>query len=556
MSREPIKVLLVEDDPGDALLIEETLITAGASEILLESAERLSAGVERLAKGDIDLVLLDLGLPDSQGLPTLAGIHSQAPEVPILVLTGHSDEASGIEAVRRGAQDYLIKGEADERVLVRSIRYAIERKRAENRIVRQSALLAAMNAVSKEALNGENEEDIASVFLRMAQKMTGSEFGFVSELSQTGSADTIAIRHRGGEDGTIPKSDSVAMAEDMAISGIWGSAFKTGDSLIVNDPASYPDSIGVAEGHPALTSFLGIPLRRGGQTVGMIGLANKQGGYEEADQQDVKALSRAFLEALYRKRAEDEVRSHRERLEQRVQERTDELTRLNEQLSREIGDRVRAEQEARASLKEKEALLQEVHHRVKNNLQLICSLLDLQQSRIDDPRTRGFLKDSEERVKSMALIHEQLYKSNDLSRIDFSAYLDHLTKALSASHRTNGNGVTISVVSDRVYLGVDTALPCGLIINELVSNCLKHAFHKDQQGHIRVEFRRNQPTGYVLVVADNGKGLPEEWEHASSESLGLKLVRRLMASLRGSINVRSDEGAEFTIMLNERKKGR
>ena len=555
MSIEPINVLLVEDDPGDVLLIKENLALARASGMILEFAERLSSGVDRLAKGNIDLVLLDLGLPDSQGLGALARLHSQAPEVPIVVLTGHNDEASGIEAVRKGAQDYLVKGEVDERVLVRSMRYAIERKRVENRILRQSVLLKAINTVFKEALSCDEEEAVASVFLQMAQEITGSEFGFVSELNQAGRADTIAISHTGWDACTIPKSNSAAMIKDMEIRGIWGSVFKTEDSQIVNDPAAHPESIGVAEGHPPIPSFLGVPLKRGAQTVGMIALANKQGIYEDSDQQDMEALSGAFLEALYRKRAEDELRSHRERLEQRVRERTDELTRLNERLSREIGDRVRAEQEVRASLREKEALLQEVHHRVKNNLQLVCSLLDLQQSRIDDERTRAFLQDSERRVRSMALIHEQLYKSNDLTQIDFSEYLDNLTEALSDSYSPHGGPVSVIALSDRVLLGVDTALPCGLIINELVSNSLKHAFSNDQEGHVSVEFRSNQPTGYTLIVADNGVGLPEDWGHTNSQSLGLKLVRRLASQLRGKIEVRSNQGTEFRITFGDRLKG-
>jgi two-component sensor histidine kinase/CheY-like chemotaxis protein len=243
------------------------------------------------------------------------------------------------------------------------------------------------------------------------------------------------------------------------------------------------------------------------------------------------------------------------RLNRKLEERTHELRAAVKRLQFEVEQRKLAEEKVRASLKEKEALLQEVHHRVKNNLQLVCSLLDLQRSRMDDERTTAFLLDSERRVRSMALIHEHLYRSSNLSEIDFSSYLDNLTKALSDSDPLHEKVVTISAVSEPIRLGVDTALPCGLIVNELVANCLKHAFDKGQKGQVRVEFRRNQPTGYVLVVADNGRGLPAEWDDMQSESLGLKLVRKLIASLRGKIFVQCDRGTEFTITFNDRQKG-
>lgn len=226
-------------------------------------------------------------------------------------------------------------------------------------------------------------------------------------------------------------------------------------------------------------------------------------------------------------------------------------------IARDITERKLAEEQIRQSLREKEALLQEVHHRVKNNLQIISSLLALQKSQIEDEQTREALKDSQSRIRSMSFIHEQLYQAKDLNRIDFAKYIRDLTGAIFQSYSGTGARVKLNLKVDRVLLGVGTALPCGLIINELVSNSLKHAFPDDRQGTISIELSRNDGNRYTLTVTDDGIGFPRDLDYLRSKSLGLRLVTNLTElQLRGTLNVLAGKGTQITIQFEEREKNR
>ncbi|MHC4178425.1 MAG: PAS domain-containing protein, partial [Planctomycetota bacterium] len=180
-----------------------------------------------------------------------------------------------------------------------------ELKRAEGRAVRQGVLLEAVNKVLQEALTCETHEEVAQTSLAVAEELTGSRFGFIGELNPAGRFDTIALSDPGWDACRMPASDAAVMIREMEVRGIWGRVLRSEQPLIVNDPASHPDRVGVPEGHPSLTAFLGVPLKHAGKTFGMIGLANKESDYDSADQQAAEALSVAFVEALMRKRAEE-----------------------------------------------------------------------------------------------------------------------------------------------------------------------------------------------------------------------------------------------------------
>jgi PAS domain S-box-containing protein len=188
-----------------------------------------------------------------------------------------------------------------------------ERKRAEERVRRQNSLLEAINKVFQEALVCETEEDVARVCLSVAENLTGSKFGFIGEINKAGRFDTIAMSNPGWDACRIPRTNAVRMIRDMEIRGFWGRVIKDDKSLIVNDLATHPDSVGVPEGHPKITFFLGVPLKHGGKVFGMIGLANKEEGYTTSDQEAIEVLSGAFVEALMRKRAEEALRQSEER---------------------------------------------------------------------------------------------------------------------------------------------------------------------------------------------------------------------------------------------------
>jgi two-component sensor histidine kinase/CheY-like chemotaxis protein len=338
MKKRQINVLLIEDNPGDVNLIKKMLGEETDTFCKIDYVNRLDAGLKRLAESDIDVVLLDLGLPDSQGLDTFIKVHKEKTDVPIVVLTGLEDTELGVKTVKKGAQDYLVKGQVDGKPLIRAVRYAIERKRAE-------------------------------------------------ELS-------------------------------------------------------------------------------------------------------------------------------------------------------------------RASLREKEVLLQEIHHRVKNNLQIISSLLKLQSNLIKDNKTLELLKSTQNRIKSMVVIHDRLYKSKDFARINFDEFIQSLSTHLFNSYGVDAKAIKINLDIKDVFLDINTAIPCGLIVNELLSNSLKYAFPDGKKGEISIAIHPLDKNEMELIVSDNGAGLPEEIDIKQTKSLGLHLVTILVEDqLQGDIKLDRTGGTRFYIRI-------
>ncbi|KCZ71707.1 putative ATPase [Candidatus Methanoperedens nitroreducens] len=220
--------------------------------------------------------------------------------------------------------------------------------------------------------------------------------------------------------------------------------------------------------------------------------------------------------------------------------------------SRLVDDMKRAESQVKKSLSEKEALLKEIHHRVKNNLQIIHNILDLQMPYILDGQAIELFKESKDRVYSMALIHEKLYQSESLAKIDLHEYIQSLTNNLFISYGVSETVIKPKIRVDNITLNVDTVIPCALIINELVSNSLKHAFpdssaRKNEQGEIYVDLRHGQNNKLILTVGDNGIGMPAGFDIQKSETLGLRLVSVLAGQLKGSIQINNHRGTEFVI---------
>lgn len=214
---------------------------------------------------------------------------------------------------------------------------------------------------------------------------------------------------------------------------------------------------------------------------------------------------------------------------------------------RDISEQVQAGERIKASLHEKEMLLQEIHHRVKNNMQVISSLLALQAGYIADEQVDLMFRESQNRIRSMALVHEQLYRSQDLARIDVGNYIRELTANLLHSYRTALGRVTLDVICDPLFFDIDMAIPCGLIINELVSNSLKHAFPGGRNGSIVVELRLDTNGQHTLIVRDDGVGFPETLNVYRTETLGLQLVASLTAQLSGTIGLKQQNGTIFEI---------
>jgi PAS domain S-box-containing protein len=215
-------------------------------------------------------------------------------------------------------------------------------------------------------------------------------------------------------------------------------------------------------------------------------------------------------------------------------------------VGRDITERKRAEEQIKAALEEKEMLLKEIQHRVKNNLQVISSLFDLQSRYTDDDQMLDMLKESRNRIRSIALIHEKLYQAQDLTKIDFSEYVRSLAVHLFRSYGIGPDSVRLKTSFDEFTLSVGAAIPCALLVNELVSNCLKHAFPMGRPGEVRIELRSDDGQ-CTVVVGDDGAGLPEELDFEDPPSLGLRLVKTLTDQLKGTIQLCKDGGTTFRI---------
>ncbi len=220
-------------------------------------------------------------------------------------------------------------------------------------------------------------------------------------------------------------------------------------------------------------------------------------------------------------------------------------------ITHDVTERKQTEQQIKESLQEKEVLLQEIHHRVKNNLQVISSLLDLQSQHIKEPTLLERFRESRNRVKSMALVHENLYQSKNFARVNFTQYIQTLIGDLFQVYGVNPDQIALEQELDEVTLSIDIAIPCGLIINELVSNSLKHAFPNQAQGTLYIALLCDQDKYYTLTIGDNGRGFPLNWDIKTVDSLGLQLVKILSEQLDGTLQVNSHSGTEFCLKFSE-----
>ncbi len=212
-----------------------------------------------------------------------------------------------------------------------------------------------------------------------------------------------------------------------------------------------------------------------------------------------------------------------------------------------ITERKKYEENIEKSLKQKELLLKEIHHRVKNNLQIISSLIKLQSAHIKDSEIHDLFSESQNRIKTMALIHEKLYRSTDLSVIEFYDYIKNLVYSLYSTYGTNIDKVKPVIEFTSIYLDIDTSIPCGLIVNELISNCLKYAFPGEREGSIYINLTESETGNYVMTIRDDGVGIPPQVNFNNTASLGLKLVKILAEQLGGKAELIRKNGTEFRI---------
>ena len=585
-----ICLLLVEDNPGDIRLIMEMLKETKKVEFAITNSARLDESLKLLDEKQFKVILLDLGLPDSQGLDTFKKVRSHAPGLPVVILTGLDDESVALQAIKAGAQDYLTKSEMNSDNLVRILQYAIERKQAEGELKTSSlATETSMNAIFAADLKGiityantsaskmwgykNTEEMIGTNAIEYWTESTQGKAGeMIGTLLKEGKVASSGVLIGKRLDGTefIVESNSVIMKDEngkpvgligsfsditdrkkaeqrvkerikeleilYSLDKIAGKKGFTLDKLyqelvgILPQGCQYPEiactRIVIGDSEFRTNNFAesawmqSAPVKVSGTVVGKI----EVGYLEEMPKED---------EGPFLKEEKLLIDSIAERLGQ-------------------ITERKLAEDEIRRSLREKEALLAEIHHRVKNNMQIISSLLSLQSKDIEDERALSLIKNCENRIKSMSLVHEKLYLSKDLSEIDFHDYMKDLSARLFQVHRVDSRVVQFSSQIKDVSFNIETAIPLGLITNELISNALKHAFPEGGKGNIAVKLTQNKKTEeYTLTVKDDGIGFPEETDYKNTESFGLQMANMLTEQLHGTMELDRSKGTSFKIIFKE-----
>jgi two-component sensor histidine kinase len=291
---------------------------------------------------------------------------------------------------------------------------------------------------------------------------------------------------------------------------LWGYSLNTGKPFFTNSPQNHESSQGVPKGHIELNRFLSMPVFLGKNLVGQIALANSARNYSQKDIDAIKRIAEFYALAINNKNAEKEIKD---------------------------------------SLEEKETLLREIHHRVKNNMQIISSLLNLQKYEDANKDPLELISDSQNRIKTMSIVHELLYHSDRLSEVNLKLYIEKLIYYLFEQFSAGKRKIKLSSDLEENYINIETAVPCCLIVNELVSNSLKHAFPSGD-GEIKIVFHRLNGK-YELIVKDNGIGLPADFDLKNTTSMGLYLVNSLVNQIDGTLEVKSDKGTEFKIIFEE-----
>ena len=368
--------------------------------------------------------------------------------------------------------------------------------------------------ISEKILNAKfTIEDLAQMIMAHAMELTDSDQAFITEhyLQKTephDMKDAVTMQYR-----LVASTVKDEIRQSLLDDG----RREIGESLLkyvlnqreafyVNDVSKHKMHKNFLDLNLSIHRFLAAPAVMRNRLMGLIIIANSPRDYTESDLETVKRLAAMFAMAL---------------------------------------NRIWDENQIRISLKEKELLLKEIHHRVKNNMQIISSLLGLQSSHVKDERDAALFEVSQHRVRSMALVHEKLYQSESLSGIDFQDYITDLVEELHNSYYLGGR-VTVTINAKNILVNIDDAIPCSLIIHELVSNAMKYAFPDAKRGNITIEFYQKGEDS-VIRISDDGIGLPAGFDYRNTESLGLQLVSALTQQLSGSIELDASKGTVFTI---------
>ena len=468
----PIRILIVEDSQSDIELakreINHVLKSCGYDSV--ETKEDFFASLRNFQP---DLIITDYTMPHFDGMSVISLTQQYAPDVPVIIFTGSIDEETAAESVKAGAVDYVIK---------------------ENIIRLRQAVLNALEKKQmwKERLHAEEKLRISEERYRLISTVS-SDYMFSTIVKHEGSLDLSWVA------GAFEEITGYTIEEYKAKGG-WRATIYPDDVVIDNK-----DFANLRANRKVVTEIRTI--KKGGEIAWVKVYAHP---VWNKNKNCLAEIYGAVQDITERKKAEEETKRLNKDLEKLVKERTLELENTNVNLKNEISEKLKAEEYIKKQLQEKEVLLKEIHHRVKNNMQVIVSILNLQASFVKDKKVLDILQDSQSRIKTMALIHEKLYQTKDLSNINFPEYITNLVTYLFDSYKTTKQQIEYEIMIDPFPICIDTVISLGLITNELVSNCFKYAFSDRTKCKIEVSLKKYNEKTLVLSIKDNGKGLPPE----------------------------------------------
>ncbi len=530
--KEKIKILILEDVSFDAELIEYELRREGI-QFSSKVVEKENDFINSLNEYKPDLILADHSLPSFDGVSALKIAMEKSPDTPFFFVSGKIGEEFAVEMLKTGATDYIFKNNLSK--LTPAIHRALKEaeEKAERKIAEESLLQAHAELENKvkertKELQEANEELQKEIIRRreLEEALQESEKK-LKEIIHFSPVPQFVID---SDHNVIYWNKALEIHSNISAEDIVGT--KNHWMAFYNSKMPCMADLLVDKRYEDIPKFFDGKYKRSEilddacEAIDYFPLLGEEGKWLH------------FTAAAIRNSKGDIIGAV-ETLE-------------------DITEQKKGEDRIMKSLEEKEVLLREIHHRVKNNLQIISSLINLQSNNIDDERVYDAFKEIQNRVKSIALIHEKLYQSEDLSKINFAEYIPQLASDLYRSYEISPF-IDLEVDVDNVLLDINKALPCGLIINELITNSIKHAFpdeisesefNVNKKGKICINFHYNGDM-YEMRVSDNGIGYPENLDLKNTETLGLRLVNSLKDQLNSEVELKNNNGAFFMLTFKE-----
>ena len=397
-----------------------------------------------------------------------------------------------------------------------------ERKRAEEQIHRKSAVLSAINNVFKEAITCETLEEVAYTCINMAEELTGSTFGLIGEVNKEGLFDTITCGDLGWKICKIPETDAIVLTKNMLIRGIWGQAILKGKSQIVNDPDSHPEKVGIPKGHPQIKCFMGVPLIHESKVIGLIGLANKEGGYTSADKEAVESLSLTFVEALHRKRVENAIINSRKQL-------------------RNLSSHLQTIRE-----EERGVISREIHDDLGQSLTALKMDMSWFNKHLHDgddsgeKKIKGMIKLVDETIKSVQRISTEL-RPGLLDDLGFSSAVGWFMNEFEERSELK---CQLDIKPDDIVLDEKLSIAMYRIFQESLTNVARHA--KATKVNVNITLANSK---FEMIVADNGIGI-DETKLNDPKSLGLIGMQERVYPWKGTVEITGEKGKGTVVHVN------